>query len=100
MSVPSAVRNDLTALTIPERLSFSLRSGRNRFLRSVLPVHRILWKALLISSQELSHFLPASLNLSLHLQSFAVINECLILISGHPVCSCGTGSNPVLLFLS
>ena len=61
-------------------------------------MHRILWRVSLVSSQELFHSLPVSLDLSLHLQSFAVIDEYLFLISGHPVCSCGTDNNPVPLF--
>ena len=100
MSVPNAVRNDLTVLTTPEHPFSLLRSGRIHFLQSVLLMHRILWKVSLVSSQELFHSLPVSLDLSLHLQSFAVIDEYLFLISGHPVCSCGTGNNPVPLFWS
>ena len=100
MSVPSAVQNDLAVLIIPERLSFSLWSDHIHFLRSVLLMNRILWKVVPISSRGPSHFLPLSLIPFPHLQSFSVINECLILILKHPVYSCGTGSNPVLLFWS
>ena len=99
MSVPSAVQNDLTVLTTPEHPFSLLRSGHIHFLQSVLLMYRILWKVSLVSSQELFHFLPVSLNLFLHLQSFVVTDEYLILVSGHPVCSCGTGSNLVLLSL-